>query len=267
MNQINFSLVASLVLFGILASCRGNSNDGLNSTNTLPLPVIVVKKPPLKILIIGQSLSSNCNEFKFSAVTGINQVSLDGRLKPAADPFDWSDCKSGSMWMPLGDLLIKDGMLEEVVFMPIGIGGTKVSDWLPGGRAYPKLTNAMAIINNNSIKFDLVFWHQGSADNGNDPIQYEADLYKLIEYVNSKIGTGKWLIAQHSRCGSRFDPNIVAAQKRVADHPEKGLYPGPDTNILGPQYRFDGCHLNYEGQTEMARMWLKSIKSLNSIPQ
>ena len=90
MKPNKFNIAASLVLFGLLASCGGNSNGGQNSTSTAQNLALSVKKLPLKILVIGQSISSNCNEFKFSAVTGVNQVSLDGVEKSAADPFEWA---------------------------------------------------------------------------------------------------------------------------------------------------------------------------------
>lgn len=221
----------------------------------------VLQAKDLSVLVIGQSISSNCNEYSFSAEANVLQYNLDGKIIQAQDPFVWADCRGGSIWIPLGKLLIADKMADRVIFMPIGVGGTKVSDWLEGGRAYPKLEKALSIIRENKLKFDFVLWYQGSSDIGSNPNDYKQNFYKLYRTVRSSVQSATpWLVAMHSRCFGGYDKGIENAQAEIG----KGLpffFQGPNGNSLGDEYRFDQCHLTRDGQVKMAELWLSSIKT------
>ncbi|WP_289912948.1 sialate O-acetylesterase [Janthinobacterium sp. SUN100] len=231
-------------------------------TPVIPVtPGIPGSLPELRILVIGQSISSNCNEHVYPAVDNVFQVGKDGAIKIASDPFEWADCNKGSMWMPLGKKLIVGGVARKVIFMPIGVGGTKVTDWQAGGVAFGKFNSAIGLIQAQGIKFDFAFWHQGSSDFGTDKDLYIQRLSEVIDYVNTKVKVNRWIIAVHSRCGTAYDRNIESAQLAFGNVPKLKRYPGPNTNLLSDEYRFDACHLNEKGQEKMASMWLDSIKA------
>jgi hypothetical protein len=218
----------------------------------------------LSILVIGQSISSNCNAYSFDREPGVYQYDLEGNITEAKDPFLWADCNGGSMWMPLGKKMVSAKMADRVIFMPIGVGGTKITDWLEGGRAHPKLLHAMSVIQSRKIKFDFILWHQGSSDIGTTPMKYKSDFRKLYKIVREKISNATpWIIAIHSRCGEGYDKKIEIAQQELAN----GLpifYSGPNNNSLDNDYRFDRCHLNKDGQIRMAQLWFNSIQSANA---
>ncbi len=218
----------------------------------------------LSILIIGQSISANCNAYSFDREPGVYQYDLEGNIIDARDPFLWADCNGGSMWMPLGKKMIGAKMADRVIFMPIGVAGTKIADWLNGGRAHSKFIHSMSVIQRRKIKFDYVFWHQGSSDIGTKPAKYKSDFVKLYKMINSTISIGTpWIIAMHSRCTGNYDKKIEMAQQELAnDLPI--FYPGPNNNSLGDNYRFDRCHLNKDGQIKMAQLWFDSIQSANA---
>ncbi|MXR36811.1 sialate O-acetylesterase [Craterilacuibacter sinensis] len=214
------------------------------------------------ILVIGQSISSNCNQNKFGKVDGVYQFDLNGNVVAASDPFIWADCNGGSMWMPLGERMIKSGLASKVVFMPIGIGGTKVSEWLVGGRAFGKLETALSVIAKKGITFDYVLWHQGSSDIGTPGNIYQDDLHKLYSYVRKKIGVVPWVVARHSRCYGRYDEKIDGVQQKIVTNAPLFFYAGPDNNSLDDRFRFDSCHLNKTGQIKMAELWFESIEKV-----
>jgi hypothetical protein len=251
-----------LLMFVVLTACGGGS-DG--ATAALPQPPIPTPTIPsireMRILVIGQSISSNCNQFVYGKIDNVFQIGKDGAVKAAADPFEWADCDKGSMWMPLGKKIIEAGLADKVIFMPIGLGGTSVMDWMSGGRAFSKLNDAIGVIKQQKITFDFVLWHQGSSDFGTSKDDYVSRLSSVIAYVNKNVQVGKWLIAIHSRCWGTMDLNIEAAQRVVGAQAQNGHFLGPDTNTLGDEYRFDTCHLNQRGQEQMATMWLESIKN------
>lgn len=215
----------------------------------------------LRILVVGQSIASNCNEALYGPVEHVHQIGKDGALKAARDPFEWADCDKGSMWMPLGKLIIEKGLAKSVVFMPIGVGGTRVQDWQSGGRAFPKLDEALALIKKENLVFDAAFWHQGSSDHGMAGAEYAERLNAVIAYVNERARIGQWLIGVHSRCWGRYDANVEAAQRSVGAASAQGRYPGANSNLLGNEYRFDECHLNRQGQEQMAAMWLEALRN------
>lgn len=226
-------------------------------------PVVLDPVLPLseiRILVLGQSISSNCNEKIYGPVDNVFQVVRNGEVRVASDPFEWADCKQGSMWMPLGKKIIEGNVARKVVFMPIGIAATKVADWQAGGRAFEKLNSALDLIKKNNIEFNLVIWHQGSSDIGGDPVAYKNKLSSLIDYINTKIKVERWLIGVHSRCYGAYDRNIEAAQISVGNMNNLKRYLGANNNLLDDAYRFDNCHLNERGQEKMAEMWLDSIK-------
>ncbi|WP_139179196.1 sialate O-acetylesterase [Janthinobacterium sp. YR213] len=245
----------------ILTACGGGGAG--NPAPIAPItPIVNVPLEEMKILIIGQSISSNCNEYVYGAVDNVFQIGKDGSLKAARDPFEWADCGKGAMWMPLGKKLIEAGIARKVVFMPIGVAGSRVEDWQVGGAAFGKLTNAITLMQAQGLSFDFAFWHQGSSNAGTDKTVYAERLRSVLDYVNSKVKIKRWLIAVHSRCSGTYDSGIESAQILVGNAPQLNRYPGPNTNLLGNEYRYDTCHLNQKGQEKMASMWLESVSAV-----
>lgn len=234
-----------------------------------PAPTTPVTPPPvtqaplfadLRILILGQSISSNCNQHKYDAVANVFQIGKDGIVKVAKDPFEWADCDQGSMWMPLGKNLLDKGIAGKVTFLPIGIAGSSVKEWQIGGKGYDKLNEVVVQINRLGMSFDYAFWHQGSADIGMGTDEYQQRVASIIDVVNSKVKVGRWLVALHSRCLGSYSPEIEQAQRNLGNASSLGRYPGPNTNFLGAEYRMpDNCHLNQAGQEEMATQWINAI--------
>jgi hypothetical protein len=266
MSRENFAFfrVVLACLCVSLSACGGSGNTSAVSPAAPQQPQAPSQPKELRILVIGQSLSANCNANVYGPVANVYQIGKDGAVKAAQDPFEWADCDKGSMWMPLGQRLIESGMAQKVTFMPIGVGGTKVQDWQEGGKAFLKLNTALDLVAKSGIGFDMAFWHQGSADAGIPRDEYVSRLLSVIAYVNGKIPVKRWLIGIHSRCWERYDAEVEAAQRIVADAPGTGRFPGANTNLLGNEYRFDECHLNQAGQEQMAKMWLEAIRNASS---
>lgn len=260
-------LVRLFVFFSlfVLSACGGGgggTSTGSKTVESAPLPVVSAQPPEnLNILVIGQSIASNCNQFAYGPSYNVWQIGRDGSIKPAQDPFEWADCDKGSMWMPLGTRIVGTGIAKQVTFMPIGVGGSKVADWQAGGIAFKKLNDMIALVNKNGIKFDFAIWHQGSADAGMSRSEYSDRLKLVIAYVEQNISIKRWLIGIHSRCGDTFDPEIEAAQRLVADAPTSNRYLGANTNLLGEDLRFDRCHLSQQGQEQAADLWLSAIRN------
>jgi hypothetical protein len=254
-----FVQISVLIICLLLSSCGGGAGE------VTPLQVQEPKPPSeLRILVLGQSISSNCNDFVYGPSQNVFQIDRQGTVKAAQDPFEWADCSKGSMWMPLGTRVIESGVAAKVIFMPIGVAGSRVQDWQEGGSAFGKLNDAIALIKKNGIRFDMAFWHQGSANYGTARDEYTSRLLDVITYVNKNVEIRQWLIGVHSRCWGGYDTNVEAAQILVGNAASQGRFPGANSNLLGNEYRVDECHLNKQGQEQMAAMWLEAIKNANA---
>jgi hypothetical protein len=253
-RMISFFVVLSLI------SCGGNT-----SVEATTPPVAVDPTPAnLNILVIGQSISSNCNDFIYGPSANVMQIAKDGSIKAAQDPFEWADCTKGSMWMPLGKRIIEARIAKQVTFMPIGVAGSKIADWQSGGPDFGKLNEAINLVKKNGVSFDFAIWHQGSADFGMSRNEYATRLLSIISYVNQKIPVKRWLIGVHSRCWGGYDAEIEAAQRSVADAPASNRYLGANTNTLDDSLRVDQCHLNQKGQEQAAALWLDAIQNASA---
>lgn len=251
----------TMLFFGFnVASCGGGGGGDNPAPQPVILPISIYPLPEMKILVIGQSISSNCNEHVYGPENNVFQVGKNGEIKAASDPFEWADCRKGAMWIPLGKKLIDAGIAKKVVFMPIGVGGTKVEDWQEGGRAFAKLSSAISLVKARNVSFDFAFWYQGSSDTGTGKDVYAQKLGAILDYVDAKLTINRWLIAIHSRCNGTYDRDIEAAQLLVGNRTDLRHYIGPNNNLLGDEYRVDTCHLNWKGQEKMASMWLESVK-------
>lgn len=223
----------------------------------------------LWVFVVGQSISANCNQHLFGPEPGVFQVDALGAVTPAKDPLIWADCQGGSVWIPLGARLIRAGRAKKVVFMPIGVAGTKLADWQPAGKAYEKLQHSLALIRQKGFRFDYGLWHQGSSDGGMPAADYEQQLTAILDGIDQGLGKGvigKWVIAQHAKCYKWFDRNISTAQRAVASQRQLRRFPGPDVNALEDRLRFDGCHLNKAGQIQLAEDWFNAMELSNAQP-
>ncbi len=220
-----------------------------------------VSAKDLHILVVGQSISANCNEHIHGPVRGVEQVGLDGQVKPAADPLEWADCGKGSVWLPLGRSLIEAGMADRVVFMSIGVAGTSVADWQEGGRAWDKLQRAMKVARGRELHFDYAFWQQGSSDARTPRDDYRSALSKVLSSISAQVRIDHWLVAQHSSCFGQTATQITDAQREIGKSHVLRRYVGADLNSIGPQYRTDGCHLNQAGQEKAAQLWMNALRA------
>lgn len=251
----------AVALAGLMTACGGGSQHDSPMPPPLVATPVTLPMAEVRILVVGQSIASNCNEFVYAPIDGVYQIDRSGEVTPARDPFQWADCTKGAVWMPLGKLLIDSGVAKKVVFMPIGVAGSKVEDWLAGGAAFQKLNAALELVNKKGITFNLAVWHQGSANAGDSQAAYSKKLTEVLDYVNSKSTVDRWLIAIHSVCFGTYDRNVEAAQIELGNMRSLRYYPGANNNTLGEEYRTDRCHLNKAGQEKLATLWLGSIQA------
>lgn len=221
----------------------------------------------LNILVIGDDKSANCNQHVYESVDGVFQLDLDGKEVAAKDPFLWADCKDGSVWIPLGRELIKSGLADKVVFMPIGISKVKASDWRAVGPAKIKLELALKIIKERNLQFDYLLWQQGSSDIGSKPTIYKKEANEIFKYLKKSIRLKSIIIAKDSSCNGKTDSDIFNSQNILGEDFLNRRFPGPNINLLTASNLNNDCLLNFSGQEFVADQWLESMKNAKVIDQ
>jgi hypothetical protein len=212
------------------------------------------------ILVIGESSAASCNEKLFGEVEGVMQIGLDGKQKPARDPMDWSDCKGGSVWIPLGQALIRQGLAQKVIFMPVALAGARTRDWSDAGRGAALLKRAIDTANAKQIRFDYAFLQQGFSDSASDGASYRSDLRKLVRSVSLQIKVGRWLVAQGSGCTRAGSSQVASAHEELARAHQLNRFAGPDFSTFDKAELRNACTFAAAGQQKAALCWLASMK-------
>ncbi|WP_367117113.1 hypothetical protein [uncultured Demequina sp.] len=70
-------------------------------------------------------------------------------------------------------------------------------------------------------------------------------------------------VCQASYRLGQTNPAILAAQSGIVN-PRAGIYAGPNTDLLGADYRYDDAHLSADGQDRFAAMLVASMLAAES---
>lgn len=218
------------------------------------------------VLILGDQSASNCHEHKYGAMPGVFQIGADGAERPAADPLEWSDCKGGSIWMPLAARLKQQPGVNRVVLMPIGVQNGKAEDWSKGVAA-KRLKMALEVANARGVKFDYALWQQGRPDEKTGTGFYLSYLRTVLKKTTLNARMNKWLIAQSGTCLGIRLVQINGVQRQVGLQAMFNRFPGATDTGLSHQEQLADCTFSGLGQERMAQRWYNAILRSNILSQ
>ncbi len=213
-------------------------------------------------LVFGQSNSANFGLTPKKSAHGVYSF-YNGKCYQAADPLPGANGLGGSIWTRLGDIAIASGLYDRVLFVPVAEGGTKVSDWRPGGRVHYKLASGLRGAIATGFEFTHLLWMQGESDAVEGTLRraYKADFEVMLRALRGGGVDAPVLVSLTTLCGKYESDAIRRAQRQLAkDNP--GVYPGPDTDALGRKFRYDTCHFNDMGLDAAASAWFEAIKAI-----
>ena len=203
-----------------------------------------------------------------SANSGLPQLAPEEDRVSAWGPDGWQHAQDpqpiatgggGTPWPVLGDLLVREYRVP-VGFISVGWGGTSVREWLPHLALYPRLRDALDVVQQHGLR--AILWHQGESDNngGTRFEDYVTRLQTVIGESRSDAGFDvPWGIALVSFAGAVADRIIDAQNAVIASDPL--VFEGPATDpLVGPEWRHDGIHFNEPGLREHARLWWETIE-------
>lgn len=212
-------------------------------------------------LIFGQSNGANSGSTPFTPKQRVLNFNVfDGQCYVAKDPLLGATERSGNFASRLGDMLIEQGCFDTVVLAPISVGGSRIEEWTTGGARHRRLQVAIQRAHELGLRFTHLLWHQGETNAGHGPNGevYAKCFMNIYRAVRSYDVDAPVYVAQATVCRSPPNEIIRSAQRSVVN-PALGIYPGPDTDRIGPELRFDDCHMNEAGLVKHAQLWFQTI--------
>lgn len=210
-------------------------------------------------IVAGQSNAANFGQSPMNPPRDVYNF-FDGRCFKAHDPLLGANGERGSVWTRLGKLLIERKTYDKVIFAPVAIGGTSMAQWAPGGQYHPMLLAALDALNQAGLRPTHILWHQGETDaiRHTSAAVYKDQFQAMLSAIRARGITAPVYVSVATYFDGATDEPLRQAQKSLADV-TKGIYPGPDTDSLGPALRFDGVHFSDTGLQGFAWLWAAKL--------
>ena len=247
--------------------------DAVYGWRNQPLPVSLIARAEVSqsqfeqerqrtmvALVFGQANAANEGESLKLANERVFNV-FNGRLFRAEDPLLGSTGQGGSVWTRLGDELIERELYDDVVFVPIAVSRSNMAKWSPGGNLHRKLIERIREAKSMGLTFTHLLWHQGESDTKDktDKAAYQDAFHAMLDTIRKEGVTAPVYVSVATRCQREGpNPTIQEAQTELVD-PLEGVFEGPNTDTLGLEYRFDGCHFTDEGLQRAALLWVEVL--------
>jgi|GEM_PF-4159824 len=255
----------------------GNEADAASDARRVPWRQLFGEPDCGVFLVCGQSNAANHGEGTYAPKHAVyNFDFLRFRCVRADDPLGGASGNGGSIWSRLGDLLVERGVFRSVVFVPIAVGGSFVTDLVPGGSKHGRTTLAlsrlMKALGQLPLPFSAVLWQQGEAEANHTAMSaaaYQAHLRDVVADLRSRGVFAPVFVAAATYCEAGPHPFDNAAQIRdaqlaVAD-PSAGFFPGPDVDTVAGDGRYDRCHLSEAGLQRCAELWFEVLAPRGSL--
>lgn len=140
-----------------------------------------------------------------------------------------------------------------VVLSFAAVGGTSIVRWSNMEDLGGELLDAAQDLSRLG-PITRFLWQQGETDALADmpAADYEMHLSRVLETVRAAGFGGRAHVARSSRCyGVAWENPVGRVQER---------YGGPDTDVLGLEYRHDKCHFNAEGVVRASAIWNDNMR-------
>ena len=227
-----------------------------------PVPAPDPQAPVTVLFTFGQSNAANHGGEKHIQHSDRVLNFWNGRFYVAADPLLGATGISGSPWVRLGADMVRTGLSETVVLAAAGVKSTSVADWADGGRLAGMLAARLQEIAAQGLEVDFFLWHQGEADHAMEPRLYAAKLAEIVGTTRRHFPSSRFVVAQASRCGT-VPPSAPILQAQAGVTQMHGVFAGPNTDLIGPDDRFDGCHFSGRGLARVSDGWLAALTLLH----
>jgi hypothetical protein len=226
-------------------------------------------KTKFVIVTLGQSNAANFAAGRYSAHNDVVNFNFyDGQCYRAIDPLVGASGDGANFATRLGDILIERRFAERIVIAPIAMGNTRIEDWSSAGVFNQRIRVLIRRLSDAGMAPDVILWQHGEGNVGDDDPggrNYSRHLLDVVQTFRTYGIAAPFMIAL---CALVADPpptsENVRAGQREAVRAGIGTFPGPDTDRIGHDDRFDRIHMSESGVRKQAQMWADSIMALLS---
>ena len=155
---------------------------------------------------------------------------------------------------------------KNIIVLGFSKGGTKAQDWASGQLAN-KFDFFLKRLKKDDIDIDYVFWHQGESEDKNaNRIYYQnyiRDIHLIFQKILTNSSKTRIGMALVSVCRSEKNKYLNKSQLSVIQGNNR-VFLTLNTDNLGRNYRYDGCHFNDLGASVIGKKYAAFINKFNS---
>lgn len=259
---VGILLQAYKIPYQIVSAVRGPSERNwahFEFERTEVDPESISRERLMVALVLGQSNAANHGETRHRSGPGVYNF-YRGKVYHALDPMLGATGKKGSVWTRLGDRLIQNGGYQSVVFAPVAMTSTRIREWTPDGKLYPRMIKTIQELQAAGLEITHLLWHQGETDalwrtSGSD---YRSRFALVLESIRREgVDAPIYVSVATWNSFTRSTLKIADAQRALVDGRE--VLSGPNTDALDYCDRYDGTHFSTEGLDHVASLWMESL--------
>jgi Carbohydrate esterase, sialic acid-specific acetylesterase len=217
------------------------------------------------IVSAGQSLMGNSGDpiGRIAPSFGVFNFNwMDSKCYVAKDPLLGATKAGANQLTRIAHLLVTHNFYDTVMLVPLAHGGTFMKDWAPGGEMSTRLIGGLQRALTAGLSPTMILWQQGEAEAGNQPQPPNgkawADLFNaMVISIRDIQVIAPIYVARSTICRNDGSTIIRNAQADVVNNFD--VLSGPDTDMISPSDRWDGCHFGVSGLEKSSRLWLASI--------
>jgi hypothetical protein len=238
-------------------------------------------------LSLGQSNATNIGSSRHKGRSGVvNFNFFDGQCYEARDPLLGTTGDGGTIWTVLANRLISNGIFDNIILVPIAIGGASINRWSDPRDLGSRIAFVGEALKNAGLKVTQVFFLQGEADHHPEgawarlrPSEFvrlslESNRYSMrgeayenhfFKVRNLLLEAGIYAsisVAVKTRCGDtglNIEGPVSRAQRNIIQNSDY-VKMGPDINLLkNDVYSSDLCHLSDSGMEMIAEIWARTL--------
>ncbi len=207
--------------------------------------------------MLGQSNIANYGAtYKPLVYTGLYSYNICDRTVTLYQSPIRCDNATGScstMLPMLGDRIAKHLGYDKVIFNNLAVGGSSIENW-----SYNELENINAL-----DYYDLILWHQGETDTliGTTSEQYTSWFQQVKQNLRNRNITAPIVMAKASYAYGLTSESVIEAQSfLIAEYDD--IIEGPNTDVIGIEFRYDDIHFNRSGLVLHCDMWFDKLEKI-----
>ena len=154
--------------------------------------------------------------------------------------------------------------LDDLIIFGYSKGNSTANDWANGVPS-KKLDIILKNLQKNNMRLDFVFWHQGESEIKNQNKftleRYEENIQNIFKKFLRNSSETKVGMALVSVCNSNSNKALLTSQKSIIEK-SKRIFFTMNTDVLGSNYRYDGCHFNSLAAAKIGKKYADLVNKL-----